>query len=240
MIKLTQIQVLQALAKALAKPCMYVSFSGDIDDSVYYSEMVKAMPYLKFPEDIQILSEGCAWLVFEDEASMYVAFQQTEFNQEVDPIQLISLALVAEDGREFYAISSEFDESKLDDWLKANVMPILMGHVTQPASSPGETTRWIIHGREDTPPAPTMTLMEIRAGVEEFIGTKDGNPEFWAYYGDYDWYLFTRLWGFRHMPKNFPFLCMDVKQYQKHLGSPKLPAAWKPEHNAIHALDERE
>ncbi len=74
----------------------------------------------------------------------------------------------------------------------------------------------------------------MRRYIELFIAG-DHDPEFWAYYGAYDWFLFTRLWGFMDMPKTFPKLCLDLKQYQAHLGidSADLPAPYTPEHHAL-------
>ena len=37
-------------------------------------------------------------------------------------IDLISIAIVCEDGRSLYRISNEFDEKKADDWVKKNVI----------------------------------------------------------------------------------------------------------------------
>lgn len=44
-------------------------------------------------------------------------------------IDLISIGIVAEDGREYYAISDEFDESKASGWVKENVIDRLPSRV---------------------------------------------------------------------------------------------------------------
>lgn len=51
-------------------------------------------------------------------------FIDTEFIEEPNTIQLISIGIVAEDGREYYAISKDFDLRKVwnDDWLRQNVL----------------------------------------------------------------------------------------------------------------------
>src|SRR5262249_54450036 len=88
-------------------------------------------------------------------------------------------------------------------------------------------------------------LAEMKNDIESFIagylmgGTghaePDQNPEFWGYFADYDWYLFTRLWGFMRMPAYFPKLCFDLKQYAYHLGvaRDRFPKELQPEHNAL-------
>jgi hypothetical protein len=51
----------------------------------------------------------------------------TEFVEDGRTIDLVSIGIVAEDGRELYAVSSEFDQGKLlaNPWLVANVWPSL-------------------------------------------------------------------------------------------------------------------
>lgn len=52
-------------------------------------------------------------------------FIDTEFAERPCSIDLISLAIVAEDGREFYAESSEFRDHMANDWVRENVCPWL-------------------------------------------------------------------------------------------------------------------
>jgi hypothetical protein len=49
-------------------------------------------------------------------------FLDTEFIEQPCTIQLISIGLVAEDGREFYAISNEFDVNLASPWVMENVI----------------------------------------------------------------------------------------------------------------------
>lgn len=141
-------------------------------------------------------------------------FIDTEFDQEDlnKEVQLISMAIVGLDGRELYIINRDYDWTTSSQWLYKNVRPVLV--------LPGE-------------PEPVYRdYKSIRGVVEEFL--RDGEtPEFWGYYADYDWYLFTRLWGFMKMPAKYPMLCMDVKQFAIHLGVRKLPDILHPEHNAL-------
>jgi hypothetical protein len=51
----------------------------------------------------------------------------TEFIERPYTIDLISIGLVAEDGREFYAESSEVDWSRASQWTLENVPPQLDG-----------------------------------------------------------------------------------------------------------------
>ena len=48
-----------------------------------------------------------------------------EFSTTAPDIGLVSLGAVAEDGREFYGVSTEFDPDGAHPWVKANVLPQL-------------------------------------------------------------------------------------------------------------------
>jgi len=153
-------------------------------------------------------------------------FLDTEFNEEVDPVGLISIGMVADDGREFYAVnnlympSDTFESESCNDWVKRNVLPKLFAHLPQ----------------DETVKFPIMTVEKIRDGLKDFVGN-DPFPEFWAYYGAYDWYLTCRLFGrFDQQPKAWAKagnICFDVKQFAKHYGVQKLLKKLEPEHNAL-------
>lgn len=49
-------------------------------------------------------------------------FFDTEFTGLVKDTDLISIGLISEDGRKFYAEINDYDKSKLDDWLIKNVV----------------------------------------------------------------------------------------------------------------------
>ena len=65
---------MQALAKSLNKPCMYISW--DSDDN-FEEEICKAAPYLNLEEHFQILCDGSAIIAFDSDGEMDKAFNQT-------------------------------------------------------------------------------------------------------------------------------------------------------------------
>lgn len=133
----------------------------------------------------------------------------TEFNERPGAIDLISIGLAAEDGREFYAVSAEFDEEACNDWVKANVLPKLAGQ-------------------------PRISRAAIRDGILAFIG--DATPEFWAYFADYDWVVFCWLFGAMvDLPKGWPMFCRDLKQAMEERGLTKTDLPPQPT-DAHHAL----
>jgi len=135
----------------------------------------------------------------------------TEFIERPYAIDLISIGLVAEDGREFYAESTEVDWSKASRWTLENVRPQLDGK--------------------------GMRRLEIGYALREFTDG-DEHPVFWGYFPAYDWVAF--VWLFGHMdelPFHYPQLCLDIKQWAIELGDPELPRQVGAQHHAL--LDAR-
>jgi hypothetical protein len=150
-------------------------------------------------------------------------FLDTEFIESgpYKPVQLISIGIVSEDGREFYAQSSEFDANDASDWVRENVL------------------------RQLDPRSEYLSLKEIARKVYEFVMPEwkaiaprpeevFDKPEFWGYYADYDWVVFCQIFGtMMDLPKGFPMYCRDIKQLCDERGNPALPEQGKGEHNAL-------
>lgn len=147
----------------------------------------------------------------------------TEFIEDGKTIDLISIGIVSEDGRKYYAINSECDLSKASPWVKDNVLSQLPPKDINPqTASPTE-----IQG---------MLYWKDRSVIAEELRTfcASPKPEFWAYYADYDWVVFCQLFGtMMDLPKGFPMYCRDIKQECDRLGNPPLPQQSKGEHNAL-------
>lgn len=137
-------------------------------------------------------------------------FLDTEFIEDGRTIDLISIGVVDEWGRGFYAEvhESEVPWDRANEWVKANVRP----HLGRPGS-------W------------TLTKKQIAESLVGFVGKK---PEFWGYYCDYDWVVICQLYGtMMDLPDGWPMFCMDLKQYAVAFGDPRLPEQTSTEHNAI-------
>lgn len=137
----------------------------------------------------------------------------TEFLEDGRTIDLISIGIVAEDGREYYAETSdalwlsESQPTKLTAWLHENVVPHL---------KLGDALR---------------RRPLIAQEIVEFVGD---SPEFWAYYADYDWVALCQLYGrMIDLPNGWPMFCRDIKQFAVSLGEPKLPKQSTTEHHAL-------
>lgn len=139
----------------------------------------------------------------------------TEFIEHSCTIDLISIGIVAEDRREFYAISSEFEEAKASQWVKDNVIAKLSPR-PKFVSDGVWMPRWM-----------------IKENILDFIGD-DKRVEFWGYYADYDWVVFCWLFGtMMELPKGFPMYCRDIKQLADEMGGIRLPNMGGAEHNAL-------
>ena len=138
-------------------------------------------------------------------------FFDTEFIERGSeyPITLLSIGIVAQDGREFYAENVLADHRTANDWVKQNV---------------------IVHLFKD--PACIMKPREIAAGILGFVGTD--KPEFWGYYCDYDWVVMCQLFGtMMDLPKGWPMYCRDLKQVLDENGNPRIAKQGVGEHNAL-------
>ena len=142
-------------------------------------------------------------------------FYDTEFIEDGRTIDLVSIGAVDEDGNEFYAISTEFDDTRAIPWVRRNVLDKLPG----PADK-----AW--RSRE-----------RIRAELLEFltagVGSK-GSIELWAWYAAYDHVVLCQLWGaMPALPRAIPRFSKDLRQRWDDVGRPTIPAAGADQHDAL-------
>lgn len=139
-------------------------------------------------------------------------FLDTEFHEDGRIIHPISLALVAEDGRELY-MEFRHEHLPLNYFVRAHVVPNLVW-------DPNDLL--MAYGRES------------RARIEDFIGADQ--PEIWAYYAAYDWIVFCQMFGpMSKLPKLYPMWCNDLQQEFWRLDCPPSVKQDRPAkaHNAL-------
>lgn len=130
-----------------------------------------------------------------------------EFIEDGVTIDLLSIGMVREDGATLYYESRDCDQSKASPWVVENVFPHLQG---------GEHI---------------MSRNYIARKILEFVGEK---PEFWAWYGAYDWVALCQLYGSMvSLARHWPFFCRDVKQMCMDRGDPTLPVQESMKHHAL-------
>lgn len=126
-------------------------------------------------------------------------FLDTEFTGLHKNTTLLSLAMVAENGEEFYAEFSDYDENQVSDWVQENVMNKLQ-----------------FRGNEFVMIKQGKTLMmkgdKDRVRIESELWLKQfNNIEIWADVLAYDWVLFGDLFGgAMKIPENIFYAPFDL------------------------------
>ncbi len=111
-------------------------------------------------------------------------FFDTEFTGLHQHTTLISIGLVAENGREFYAEFTDYNKAQIDDWLRDNVLDKLIYKCDDnQAYTDGAHT-----GRSGDKEYITD---ELQKWLDSFIEP----VEMWSDCLAYDWILFCQLWG---------------------------------------------
>jgi hypothetical protein len=124
----------------------------------------------------------------------------------------VSIGVVAEDGREFYAVSTEFDPATAGPWVRTHVL--------------------------DKLPSPADPAWRSRAAIRDdllaFL-TAPGEPvELWAWLACYDHVVLAQLWGaMPALPAPIPRFSHELRQRWEELGSPRLPAPPADAHSAL-------
>ena len=175
-------------------------------------------------------------------------------------MELISIGIVDEDGRTYYAVSSDFDLKAAwkNKWLRENVLHSIYKELRDIQNENINERIWYGHLWEDFSYRSLKVLIswhgqkndEIAAEIFDFVNPDLGfhcsgysnsdfrgpnsplslhfakhnvtdikeyfyaQPEFYAYYADYDWVLLCSLFGsMMKLPPGFPMYCKDMKQY---------------------------
>lgn len=129
----------------------------------------------------------------------------TEFIEDGRTIDLLSIGMVREDGETYYAEIAETDRSRASDWVRDNVIRYLAG--------------------------PVKPRAVIANEIRDFAGT---DPEFWAWYADYDWVALCQLYGtMMDLPDGWPMFCRDLRQDVDSCDLVPQDGSDGPEHHAL-------
>jgi len=139
-------------------------------------------------------------------------FYDCEFIEDGLTVDLVSIGVVDEYGREFYAVSTEFDGARAIPWVRRNVLAKL--------PSPRDPA-W-------------RTRAQIRADLLAFL-IEPGEPmELWAWYAGYDHVALCQLWGaMPALPRAIPRFTHELRQRWEDAGQPVLPAPPPNQHDAL-------
>lgn len=158
----------------------------------------------------------------------------TEFIENGSTIDLISIGMVAEDGREYYAQKINCDFRAASDWVVRNVLLHLQGFDLKEFKPVGSRPGHDIY-HENWMDTCWRDCLQLRSELQEFCSMeKYGKPEFWGYYSAYDHVALCQIFGtMMQFPKGWPMYTRDIKQWCDMLGNPKLPEQGKDEHHAL-------
>jgi len=157
-----------------------------------------------------------------------VSFKQRHY------IDLISIGITDESGREYYAISNEFNPDHADKWVQDNVLYPIMAEngYSKNLSNLHGCLGYESHAIKRVQKRIGKSNQQIAKEVLDFIygfdfsnadrysetaldaNMKRNTPiEMYGYYSGYDWVLFCSLFGrMIDLPKYFPMYCRDLKQ----------------------------
>lgn len=156
----------------------------------------------------------------------------TEFLDNGTTIALISIGIVAEDGREYYAVNEDapWPQVGQHQWLCEHVVPYLP-LVDAPRHAP-EGVHFLLDLTSDN----VKPHQEIAQEVERFLLAGENEPELWAYYGGYDYVVLNQLWGpMVNHPQGLPMYLNDIMQTVRELGvdPAELPRQQGGQHHAL-------
>lgn len=112
-------------------------------------------------------------------------FFDTEFTGLHKNTTLISIGMVAEDGRELYRELNDYNLLDVDEWLENNVIANLDG-------------------------SNSVNTKQLAKDIEQFIEPYD-KVEIWSDCLAYDWVLFCNIWGHAfNIPKKIYYIPFDI------------------------------
>ena len=134
---------------------------------------------------------------------LFIDLEFTGLHQATTPI---SLGIISECGKTFYAEFTDYDRTQLNAWLEENIIPNTWVAIHNPITSMGEVTgdsRWAdkhVFGSSDY----------IKPFLEEWLSQFE-KIVIWSDCLAYDWVLFNQIWGHAFIiPKNIYYIAMDI------------------------------
>tara|TARA_R110000737_G_C14402777_1_gene454515 strand:+ start:138 stop:686 length:549 start_codon:yes stop_codon:yes gene_type:complete len=131
-------------------------------------------------------------------------FFDTEFTGLHQNTTLISIGLISECGKTFYAEFTDYDKSQLDDWLQENVINNLIIQDTESGT----------HGESRDSNDKDWKILGDSSKIEFFLQgwlSEFKDVEIWSDCLAYDWVLFNNIFGTAFdIPKNVYYIPFDI------------------------------
>lgn len=168
-------------------------------------------------------------------------FYDCEFWEQGDqePIRLISIGMVAEDGRELYLINGHAPVTAIareHPWLRENAFPHLPINAYTTGGGAGYPevwyADWVTDPARRADAAHLRTPHEITTEVDSFL-RETPDLELWGWYSAYDHVVLCQIFGtMANLPPYVPYYTNDLRQ---HIGKDARVPAQKSEeeHHAL-------
>ena len=129
-------------------------------------------------------------------------FFDTEFTGLHQKTTLISLGIVSENGKTFYAEFTDYDKSQIDEWLQKNVLDnLLYNHLDDLG---------IAHGDDSGNIQIKANTLSIKEHLQKWLSQFD-SVQMWSDCLAYDWVLFCQIFGHAfNIPKNVYYIPFDI------------------------------
>lgn len=174
-------------------------------------------------------------------------FIDTEFIDTGKEIELISIGIVCEDGRELYLQSCEFNQYKASQWVKEHVFANLHGCSWAHASHKriqGLSADKVYHQknlgqcidqqRGYVHDCPWRSRGQMAYDLVGFFGNEYFN--LWGWCAGYDFVALNQIWGtMMDVPLNFPHYIRDIQYLldEQGIADDQLPLHALAAHNAL-------
>lgn len=129
----------------------------------------------------------------------------TEFTGLHQKTTLISIGLISDCGKTFYAELTDYDKEQVDEWIKNNVISNLYLKEYFEKLKNGQTKYKI---KDDT--LSLCSISELRNDLNLWLSQFE-NVEMWSDCLSYDWVLFNEIFGHAfNIPKNIYYISFDI------------------------------
>lgn len=130
----------------------------------------------------------------------------TEFTGLHQKTTLMSIGLVADDGKTFYCELTDYDKKQVDQWIRDNVINNFKLNDFEKVLFPydGEKEYEI-----------KCNLKELKEQLTKWLSQYE-HIEVWSDCLSYDWVLFNQIWGHAFdIPKNVFYIPFDISTLMK-------------------------
>lgn len=143
-------------------------------------------------------------------------FFDTEFTGLHQKTTLISIGIISECGKTFYAELNDYDQLQINEWLQKNIINNLKFSIP----NENENEYYLMARRKDNPignPINNSYSLELRCSTEilkkeltDWLKQFD-EVEMWSDCLAYDWVLFNEIFGHAfNIPKNIYYIPFDI------------------------------